>query len=64
MTFDDDIDDKINDLHAMLDASMREEGEAELEESQLMGQNQDLNYYENLFDTKRKNKPNMDTEQA
>lgn len=35
MNFEDDMSDKFNDIHAMLDASMHEEGEAELEESQL-----------------------------
>lgn len=33
MNFYDDMSDKFHDIHAMLDASMREEGEAELEES-------------------------------
>ena len=33
MNFYEDINDKFHDIHAMLDASMREEGEAELEES-------------------------------
>lgn len=45
MNFDEEMSDKFHDIHAMLDASMREEGEVELEESQLLAQDQEIDSY-------------------